>query len=37
MQNFLKRTVGFFQDEKFALVQTPQNFYNSDPIARNLG
>jgi len=36
-KNFLKRTVGFFQDEKIALVQTPQNFYNSDPIARNLG
>jgi cellulose synthase (UDP-forming) len=35
--NFLTRTVGFFQDEKVALVQTPQSFYNSDPIARNLG
>lgn len=36
-QNFLTRTVGFFQDASVALVQTPQSFYNSDPIARNLG
>ena len=35
--NFLTRTVGFFQDERIALVQTPQSFYNADPIARNLG
>lgn len=35
--NFLTRTVGFFQDPKVALVQTPQSFYNPDPIARNLG
>ncbi|MDJ0773133.1 MAG: glycosyltransferase [Mastigocoleus sp. MO_167.B18] len=35
--NFLQRTVGFFQDEKIALVQTPQSFYNADPIAYNLG
>lgn len=36
-KNFLIRTVGFFQDPKVALVQTPQSFYNPDPIARNLG
>ena len=36
-KNFLTRTVGFFQNQKIALVQTPQSFYNSDPIARNLG
>jgi cellulose synthase (UDP-forming) len=36
-RNFLTRTVGFFQDEAVALVQTPQSFYNPDPIARNLG
>jgi cellulose synthase (UDP-forming) len=36
-KNFLTRTVGFFQDAKVALVQTPQTFYNSDPVARNLG
>ena len=35
--NFLLRTVGFFQDQAVALVQTPQSFYNTDPIARNLG
>ncbi|WP_211293204.1 glycosyltransferase family 2 protein, partial [Brunnivagina elsteri] len=35
--NFLTRTVGFFQDTNVALVQTPQTFYNTDPIARNLG
>jgi cellulose synthase (UDP-forming) len=35
--NFLTRTVGFFQDAQVALVQTPQSFYNADPIARNLG
>jgi cellulose synthase (UDP-forming) len=35
--NFLTRTVGFFQNYKIGLLQTPQTFYNSDPIARNLG
>ncbi len=36
-RNFLTRTVGFFQQENLALVQTPQTFYNADPIATNLG
>ncbi len=36
-RNFLTRTVGFFQQEQVALVQTPQTFYNPDPIANNLG
>lgn len=36
-KNFLTRTIGFFQDVNVALVQTPQSFYNADPIARNLG
>ncbi len=36
-RNFLQRTVGFFQDPKTALVQTPQNFFNEDPISVNLG
>lgn len=36
-QNFLSRTVGFFQDPQMGLIQTPQTFYNADPIARNLG
>jgi cellulose synthase (UDP-forming) len=36
-RNFLERTVGFFQSSSVGLVQTPQSFYNADPIARNLG
>ncbi|MEG4245254.1 glycosyltransferase [Microcoleus sp. MON2_D6] len=36
-KNFLTRTVGFFQNPEIALVQTPQSFYNHDPISRNLG
>jgi len=36
-KNFLTRTVGFFQDSQVALLQTPQTFYNPDPVARNLG
>jgi cellulose synthase (UDP-forming) len=36
-KNFLTRTVGFFQDNTVALIQTPQSFYNFDPITRNLG
>ncbi len=36
-KNFITRTIGFFQDAKVALVQTPQSFYNPDPITRNLG
>ncbi|MGK7923231.1 MAG: glycosyltransferase [Trichodesmium sp.] len=34
---FLIRTLGFFQNKQVALVQTPQTFYNIDPISRNLG
>jgi cellulose synthase (UDP-forming) len=33
---FLQETVGFFLDEKVALVQTPHWFYNPDPFERNL-
>ncbi len=36
-RNFLQRTIGFFQADQVAMVQTPQSFYNPDPIARNLG
>jgi cellulose synthase (UDP-forming) len=36
-REFLTRTVGFFQDPQVALVQTPQTFYNGDPIKHNLG
>ncbi|MDJ0597721.1 MAG: glycosyltransferase [Crocosphaera sp.] len=35
--NFLERTIGFFQNPKIALLQTPQTFYNDDPVSRNLG
>ena len=34
--NFLKDTLGFFQDEKVAFVQTPHHFYNPDVFQRNL-
>ena len=36
-RNFLTRTVGFFQNSKVGFLQTPQSFYNPDPIAKNLG
>ncbi|HYF51286.1 MAG TPA: glycosyltransferase [Planctomycetota bacterium] len=36
-ENFLERTVGFFQNPKVGLVQTPQHFYNEDLLASNLG
>ncbi|TVQ42140.1 MAG: glycosyltransferase [Gloeocapsa sp. DLM2.Bin57] len=36
-RNFLQRTLGFLQNKQVGLVQTPQSFYNIDPIARNLG
>lgn len=36
-RNFLSRTVGFFQNPNVGLVQTPQSFYNVDPIACNMG
>ena len=36
-KNFLTRTVGFFQNSKIDLVQTPQYFYNPHYHARNLG
>ncbi len=36
-RNFLSRTVGFFADIQVAMVQTPQNFFNDDPITANLG
>jgi cellulose synthase (UDP-forming) len=34
--NFLYRTVGFFEDPKIGIVQTPQLFFNPDPIQTNL-
>ena len=33
---FLKRTVGFFEDTNIGIVQTPQHFFNRDPVQRNL-
>lgn len=36
-RNFLTRTIGFFQNDRIGLLQTPQSFYNPDPIASNLG
>lgn len=35
-RDILKNVVGFFTDEKVALVQTPHWFYNPDPFERNL-
>jgi cellulose synthase (UDP-forming) len=34
--SFLKETVGFFQDEQVAFVQTPHHFYNPDVFQKNL-
>jgi cellulose synthase (UDP-forming) len=36
-RSFLTRTVGFFQNPKVAMVQTPQHFFNEDPVTLNLG
>ncbi len=35
-RDFLYRTVGFFDDKNIGLVQTPQSFFNPDPIQANL-
>ena len=35
--NFLRRVTGLFSDPKVAVVQTPQFYFNSDPIQHNLG
>ena len=34
---FIRRTLGFFNDPSIGIVQTPQHFYNKDPIQTNLG
>lgn len=36
-RGFLSRTLALFHDPKLALVQTPQHFFNADPIQHNLG
>jgi len=33
---FLRRTLGFFTDPQIGIVQTPQHFFNKDPIQSNL-
>jgi cellulose synthase (UDP-forming) len=33
---FLRRTVPFFQDPSIGIVQTPQHFFNKDPVQSNL-
>lgn len=34
---FISRTLALFHDPKVGLVQTPQHFFNPDPIQHNLG
>ena len=36
VSNFLRETVDYFMDNQVAIVQTPQHFYNPDPIQKNL-
>jgi cellulose synthase (UDP-forming) len=36
-RNFLWRTLGFFDDPRIGIVQTPQFFFNPDPAQLNLG
>ncbi|MBC7950852.1 MAG: glycosyltransferase [Rhodospirillaceae bacterium] len=35
-RRFLRRVMGLFDDQSVALVQTPQSFFNPDPIQMNL-
>lgn len=37
VRSFLRKTAGFFEDKRLALVQTAQHFFNPDPYERNLG
>lgn len=36
-RGFIRRTLGLFVDKSVGIVQTPQHFYNKDPIQTNLG
>jgi cellulose synthase (UDP-forming) len=36
-RGFIRRTLGLFVDDTVGIVQTPQHFYNKDPIQTNLG
>lgn len=35
-RRFIARTIGFFRDETIGIVQTPQHFFNRDPVQTNL-
>ncbi len=35
-RRFLKRVTGLFEDDTVGVVQTPQHFFNKDPMQRNL-
>jgi cellulose synthase (UDP-forming) len=35
-RQILKRVLGFFETPEVGIVQTPQHFYNTDPLQRNL-
>ena len=34
--DFLRRTIGFFEDDRVGIVQAPHRFYNPDPMQQNL-
>lgn len=36
-RHFLRRTLPFFSDDSIGIVQTPQHFFNVDPVQSNLG
>lgn len=36
-RGFIQRSLSLFHDPRVALVQTPQHFFNADPIQHNLG
>ena len=36
-RHFLRRTLPFFSDATIGIVQTPQHFFNTDPVQTNLG
>ncbi len=36
-RGFLSRSLALFHDPKVGLVQTPQHFFNADPVQHNLG
>ena len=35
-RNILRRTLGLFEDASVGIIQTPQHFFNSDPVQSNL-